>query len=141
MWVDGYGKDWNAQDAQRVEVRARCVAGATEKDDRTHFVGVGDERSLGTDRLQARSGLRRHGIVVAGKQQRAQLGDESWIAAEQEAKRLAHAYVHRARIDAFANEGENVARVGSAATYKPSLSRSTARVPSALRSSLTGSSV
>ncbi len=71
------------------------------------------------NRFQARRGLRRHRGIVPRKQQRPQLRDEREVTAEQEAKRLADVRLHRARVDALADEREDLASVGYGRHVRP----------------------
>jgi hypothetical protein len=64
------------------------------------------------DRFQTGCSVGWNGVVVPREHQRAKLGDQRRIAAEQEAKWFADVYVHCPHVDTLTNERENIASVG-----------------------------
>ncbi len=96
-------------------MREMCVARVgfpTQEDDRPR-VGRGAPRgrSVRVERFQARRGFERERLVgLAGEHQRAELGYERGISAEEETERLAHVGLHLAYVHAAADHFEQRAR-------------------------------
>jgi hypothetical protein len=108
--VDGDREDRDAQDFERGDVRGHRVARPREQQYDAHLAGLGDQRRVGLHRLETRRRIERNrAVLVAREQQRAHLGDQPRIAAEQETERLAYVRVYRIDVDALADHREEVA--------------------------------